>query len=379
MEQTLAAGLPATTTLGGTLLPLAGRARVYACGITPYDVTHLGHAATFVWADTLARVLHAGGAEVILCRNVTDVDDVLLAAASRAGSPYDRFAAIQQFYFDRDMTALGVGRPAMEPRAHVYIGQVIALAAGLIDRGAAYERDGQVYFRGAEVARAVPDRETALRLSTEYGDRPDDPRKDDPFDVAVWQASRDGEPAWASPWGPGRPGWHAECAAMALHSFGPAVDVQAGGGDLRFPHHAYQAGLAEAFTGVHPFARARFNVGVVRVAGAKMAKSAGNLVLVGDLLADYPAAAVRLLILDRRWDEDWDYDRAGLDAAAARLERIAAAAGRPGRATPGHDDTAAAAVRAALASDLDVPAALRIAEDGGGPAARTVGSRLGLW
>jgi cysteinyl-tRNA synthetase len=380
MEQTLAAGLPATTTLGGTLLPLAGRARVYACGITPYDVTHLGHAATFVWADTLARVLHAGGAEVILCRNVTDVDDVLLAAASRAGSPYDRFAAIQQFYFDRDMTALGVGRPAMEPRAHVYIGQVIALAAGLLDRGAAYERDGQVYFRGAEVARAaVPDLEAALRLSTEYGDRPDDPRKDDPFDVAVWQASRDGEPAWASPWGPGRPGWHAECAAMALHSFGPAVDVQAGGGDLRFPHHAYQAALAEAFTGVHPFARARFNVGVVRVAGAKMAKSAGNLVLVGDLLADYPAAAVRLLILDRRWDEDWDYDRAGLDAAAARLERIAAAAGRPGRATPGHDDTAVGAVRAALARDLDVPAALRIAEDDGGPAARTVGSRLGLW
>jgi cysteinyl-tRNA synthetase len=380
MEQTLAAGLPATTTLGGTLLPLAGRARVYACGITPYDVTHLGHAATFVWADTLARVLHAGGAEVILCRNVTDVDDVLLAAASRAGSPYDRFAAIQQFYFDRDMTALGVGRPAMEPRAHVYIGQVIALAAGLLDRGAAYERDGQVYFRGAEVTRAaVPDREAALRLSTEYGDRPDDPGKDDPFDVAVWQASRDGEPAWASPWGPGRPGWHAECAAMALHSFGPAVDVQAGGGDLRFPHHAYQAGLAEAFTGVHPFARARFNVGVVRVGGAKMAKSAGNLVLVGDLLADYPAAAVRLLILDRRWDEDWDYDRAGLDAAAARLERIAAAAGRPGRATPGHDDTAVAAVHAALASDLDVPAALRIAEDDGGPAARTVGSRLGLW
>jgi cysteinyl-tRNA synthetase len=380
MEQTLAAGLPTTTTLGGTQLPLAGRARVYACGITPYDVTHLGHASTFVWADTLGRVLHAGGAEVILCRNVTDVDDVLVAAASRAGSPYDRFAAIQQFYFDRDMTALGVGRPSMEPRAHAYIGQVIALAAGLLDRGAAYQRDGQVYFRGAGVARAaVPDQALALRLSTEYGDRPDDPRKDDPFDVAVWQASRDGEPAWASPWGPGRPGWHAECAAMALHSFGPAVDVQAGGGDLRFPHHAYQAGLAETFTGVHPFARARFSVGVVRVAGAKMAKSAGNLVLVADLLADYPAAAVRLLILDRRWEEDWDYDRAGLDAAAARLERVAAAAGRPGRATPGNDDLAVAAVRAALANDLDVPAALRIAEDEGGPAARTLGSLLGLW
>src|SRR3954466_6587548 len=154
MEQSQTAGRAGmspsgTVTLGGTPLPLVGRARVYACGITPYDVTHVGHAAAFVWVDTLARVLRDGGAEVIICRNVTDVDDVLLAAADRAGSPYDRFAAIQQFYFDRDMTALGVGRPSLEPRAHSYIGQVIALATGLLDRGAAYERDGRVYFRGA--------------------------------------------------------------------------------------------------------------------------------------------------------------------------------------------------------------------------------------
>src|SRR6185437_6197223 len=128
----------------------------------------------------------------------------------------------------------------------------------------------------------------------EYGDDPDDPGKDDPFDVAVWRASHGGEPGWASPWGTGRPGWHAECAAMALHAFGPAVDVQAGGGDLAFPHHACQAALAEAFTGVRPFARVRFNTGVVRVAGAKMAKSTGNLVLVSDLLKEYSAAAVRL-------------------------------------------------------------------------------------
>jgi cysteinyl-tRNA synthetase len=278
------------------------------------------------------------------------------------------------------MTALGVSRPALEPRAHVFIPAVIALTAGLLDRGAAYERAGQVYFRGAAVARqAVPDHVEALRLATEYGDRPDDPHRDDPFDVAIWQASRNGEPAWASPWGPGRPGWHAECAAMALHAFGPAIDVQVGGGDLRFPHHAYQAALAETFTGVSPFARARLNAGVVRVAGAKMAKSAGNLVLVKDLLAEYPAAAVRLLILDRPWSEDWDYDRAGLDAAAARLEAVAAAAGRPGRGTAGHDDKAVTAMRAALAHDLDVPAALEIAEDEGGPAARSLGSLLGLW
>jgi cysteinyl-tRNA synthetase len=379
MERTLAVGLPQVATLGGTALPLVGRARVYACGITPSDVTHLGHAATFVWIDTLARVLHASGTEVIVCRNVTDVDDVLLAAAGRAGSPYNQFAVIQQFYFDQDMAALGVRQPAVQPRAHAFIGQVIELAAGLLARDAAYERDGQVYFRGAAVApQAGLDRPVALRLAAEYGDSPDDPRKDDPFDVAVWQVSRGDQPAWESPWGPGRPGWHAECAAMALHTFGPAVDVHAGGGDLRFPHHAYQAALAEAFTGVTPFARTRLNAGVVGVAGAKMAKSAGNLALVSDLLGDYPAGAVRLLILDRRWDEDWDYDCTGLDRAAALLERLQAAAGRPDRGAAG-TGAALAAVRTALASDLNVPAALRIAEDGGGQAARVLGSLLGLW
>ena len=380
MDQMEAAGLPGPMTLGGTTLPLVGRARVYACGITPYDVTHVGHAAAFVWVDTLARVLRAGGADVIVCRNVTDVDDVLLAAADRAGSPYDRFAAIQQFYFDHDMAALGVGQPALQPRAHAYIGQVISLAAGLLDRGAAYERDGQVFFRGAATAReAVPDRELALRLATEYGDDPADPAKDDPFDVAIWRASTSGEPGWASPWGTGRPGWHAECAAMALHAFGPAVDVQAGGGDLRFPHHAYQAALAEALTGVTPFSRAQLNAGVVRVAGAKMAKSAGNLVLVSELLKEHSAAAVRLLILDRRWDRDWDFSRAGLDEAAAGLERLQSAAGRPERAAGSDGGAGVTAMRAALAHDLDVPTALRIAEEEGGQAARSLGTLLGLW
>ena len=375
-----AAGRAPVVRLGGTSLPVAGRARVYVCGITPYDVAHLGHAAASVWADALSRVLHAGGAEVIVCRNVTDVDDVLLAAASSAGSPYDRFAAIQQFYFDHDMTALGVAYPQLEPRAHAHVRQVIDLAEGLLDKGAAYERDGQVYFRGSAVAhRAALDRAAALRLSAEYGDHPDDPRKDDPFDAAVWHASGAGEPGLGQSVGPRPPG-----PARRVRGDGPAR-VRPGGrrpgrrGDLRFPHHAYQAAMAEAFTGVTPFARARLNAGVVRVAGAKMAKPAGNLVLVGDLLAGYPAAAIRLLILDRRWDEDWDYERAGLDAAAARLDRLHAAAARPRRGVAGLDDAAVAAVRAALASDLDVPAALRIAEEEGGSAARAVGSLLALW
>jgi cysteinyl-tRNA synthetase len=367
-------------TLGGCGLPLAGRARIYACGITPYDVTHLGHAATFVWVDTLARVLRSAGTEVIICRNVTDVDDVLLAAAKRAGAPYDRFAAIQQFYFERDMAALGVAEPDLEPRAHAFVGQVIGLGRGLIERGAAYERRGSVYFRGAgAVGRAGLSREAALGLAAEYGDKPDDAHRDDPFDVAIWLASGRDEPdpdqvAWPSPWGPGRPGWHAECAAMALHAFGPAIDVHAGGADLRFPHHVYQAMLAEEFSGVAPFARAHLNAGVVTVSGAKMAKSTGNLVLVSDLLASYPAAAIRLLILNRPWSSSWDFDITGMDNAAGLLDRLQSSAGRAGRA-----GSAETAVRTALASDLDVPAALAIAEQDGGQAARVVGSLLGLW
>jgi cysteinyl-tRNA synthetase len=375
------AGLPPasqTLTLAGSLLPLPGRARIYACGITPYDVTHLGHAATFVWVDTLARILRSAGTEVVLCRNVTDVDDVLLAAASRAGSPYDRYAAIQQFYFDRDMAALAVQEPALQPRAHTFIGQVIALGTGLLARGDAYLRDGSVYFSGAATAaHSGLDRDTALRLSAEYGDQPDDPAKKDPFDVVIWHGVPETAAdvvAWPSPWGPGRPGWHAECAAMALHAFGPAIDVHAGGGDLRFPHHAYQAALAERFSGVTPFARARLNVGVVTLAGAKMAKSTGNLVLVSDLLADHSAAAVRLLILDHEWAKTWDYQPADLELAAQRLERLQAAAGRPDLT-----DAAVDAVRAALTDDLDVPTALAIAEESGGQATRVLGTLLGLW
>jgi cysteinyl-tRNA synthetase len=381
VKQQQAVRLPAAVRLDGVPLHLVGRARVYACGITPYDVTHLGHASTYVWIDVLTRVLGASGVEVTVCRNVTNVDDVLTAAAQRAGSPYDRFAAIQQFYFDSDMTALGVRRPALEPRAHAHMAQVIALASGLLQRGAAYQRDGQVYFRGAAMpARAGLDRPAALRLAEEYGDRPGDLARDDPFDVPVWQSSAEGEPAWDSPWGPGRPGWHAECAAMALDAFGAAVDVQAGGGDLRFPHHAYQAAMAEALTGVTPFARARLQAGVVGVGGAKMAKSTGNLVLVKDLLASYPAAAIRLLILDRPWHQDWDYDQAALEAAAARLERLSAAAARPHRTGRGAAAASARAeISAALADDLDVPAALAVAEQEGGQAAQDLGAFLGLW
>ena len=369
-----AGGAPAAV-IAGQRVELLDRARVYACGITPYDVTHLGHAAAFAWVDTLGRTLRFLGVEPEVCRNVTDVDDVLDAAARRAGAAYDYFAAIQQFQFERDMAALNVRAPEHEPRAHRYVEQVIRLASGLLDAGAAYPREGSVYFRGGDVAgRAGLERSDAIGLSGEYAGRPDDPAKDDPLDMAIWQASEAGHPAWDSPWGPGRPGWHAECAAMAMSLFGPAVDVHAGGADLRFPHHAYHAAMAEAFTGVRPYARAWLHAGTVTIAGAKMAKSAGNLVLLEELLAGHPAAAVRLMILDRPWAESWDYQPGLLDVAMARLEDLYQAAGR----TAASDPAAVDEMRRLLATELDVPAALDLAiETGGGPA-RTLASVLGL-
>jgi cysteinyl-tRNA synthetase len=355
----------ASLQLGGTPLPLVGRASVYTCGITPYDVTHLGHASTFVWSDLAARVIHATGVEVAGCRNVTDVDDVLTEAAGARGRDTSEFALYQEYLFDKDMASLRVARPSYQPRARHHIVQVQQLATALLAGDLAYTREGYVLFRGSMVAgRAELIRSEALTRLALHGDDAGDVIRDDPFDVPVWRPSKDAEPAWPSPWGAGRPGWHAECAAMALSVLGTGVDILAGGADLHFPHHAYQSAMAEAVTSVRPFARARMYVGAVRRDGAKMAKSTGNLTLVTDLLREHSPAAIRLLLLDRPWRLDWDYDPALLGTAAAKLEQLYGAAGRPGGAT------AAGEVDAALLGELDVPQALAIALDSGGEAAR---------
>lgn len=363
---------PASLSLAGEPLHVVGPARLYVCGITPYDVTHVGHASTFVWADLLATVLGAGSVQPRTCRNITDVDDVLTDAARERGWHYDELALAQEAAFERSMDALRVRTPADEPRARHHVQAVIQLAQALLDEGAAYERDGTVWFRGSNLPAATGlAREEALRLSGQYGDEPGDPAKDDPFDVAVWRPSEDGSPAWLSPWGWGRPGWHAECAAMAMVVHGSAVDVLVGGEDLAFPHHAYQAAMVEAVSGVTPFARATVHVGEVRIAGAKMAKSTGNLVLVDDLLASQSPAALRLLLLGRPYSEAWDFEDAQLDEAHERLERLYAAASRTRDADP-------ELVLDALRADLDVPGVLRLAEEHGGEVARRAISLLKL-
>lgn len=352
--------------LAGDPLPVLGTARVYTCGITPYDVTHLGHAATFVWADALRGVLDMAGVEVVTSRNVTDVDDVLTRAAGAKGRHYDEFALSQEFLFERDMAALSVQRPTHAPRARYYITHVQQLTAALLAAGRAYEREGHVFFRGADVpGRAGLDRAAALELSEAFGDAPGDPLREDPFDVPLWRPSEETDPAWPSPWGWGRPGWHAECAAMAAATLGSAVDVLVGGEDLTFPHHAYQAAMVEAAVSVAPFARRMLHVGAVSQDGTKMAKSTGNLTLVADLLETVPAAAVRLMLLDRRWSEGWEFRPELLAVATDALQELYAAAARPGATDAAQDEVAAA-----LLDDLDVPRALAVATEAGGAAGR---------
>ncbi len=360
--------------LDGSPLPVVGAARVYVCGITPYDVTHLGHAATFVWADLLASVINLTGAHTSSCRNVTDVDDVLTRAAGEHGKPYDQFALTQEYLFDQNMRQLRVKPPDHSPRARHHIAAVQQLGHALLESGAGYLSEGQVYFRGGDLLDDTGiELDDALALSAEHGDDPDDPRKEHPLDVPVWRSSDEHEPAWPSTWGWGRPGWHAECAAMSLAIHGASVDVLVGGQDLTFPHHAYQTAMVESASGVSPFARRQMHVGTVHRDGRKMAKSTGNLVLVDEVLAQHPPAAVRLHLLDRPWDEPWEYDAAELAATTGRLEALHAVAGQ--------GDGGATAVQAVvdrLVADLDVRGAVDIALDQGGEAARWLTSFLRL-
>jgi len=360
--------------LAGRRLPLTASARIYVCGITPYLVTHLGHAATFVWADVLQSVVRLAGVEAVTCRNVTDVDDVLTAAALEHGRPYDEFALTQEFLFDRDMRALGNRAPDHTPHARLHVAHVTQLAAALLSTGHAYERDGFVYFRGDAVAtRSGLTEKEALEQSRSFGDQPDDPHRDSPFDVPVWRPSPENEPAWPSPWGWGRPGWHSECAAMAWAVFGTSVDVMVGGEDLTYPHHAYQCAMVEAASGVAPFARRQLHVGAVLKDGRKMAKSTGNMTLVGELTAAQRPAAVRLMLLNRVWHQHWEYVDREIHDAERALDALYEAAGGT------HPSVEASeAVVSALLDDLDVPRALSVATDAGGAAARLLLETLKL-
>ncbi len=336
-------------------------ARIYVCGITPYDATHLGHAATYNAFDLVQRVWLDTKRQVHYIQNVTDVDDPLLERAVATGMDWTALAERETALFREDMTALRMLPPQHYVGAVESIPKIVPLVERLRDMGAAYELEGDVYFsveadaHFGEVSRY--DAETMRLLSAERGGDPERPGKKNPLDPKLWTAAREGEPHWdGASLGPGRPGWHIECVAIALEHLGMGFDVQGGGSDLAFPHHEMGASHAQALTGEFPFARTYVHAGMVALDGEKMSKSKGNLVFVSQLRRDgVDPAAIRLALLANHYRADWEYTEEVLDEAKARLGRWRAAVSRPdGPAAEGMLEE----VRAALADDLDSPSAL---------------------
>jgi L-cysteine:1D-myo-inositol 2-amino-2-deoxy-alpha-D-glucopyranoside ligase len=330
---------------------------MYSCGITPYDAAHLGHAAVYLTFDILQRRLSDLGHEPRLVRNVTDVDDDILRKARQLGVHYLDLAAEEVARFDADMEALAILPVYSEPRATSAIADILSLIGAALEGGSAYESGGAVYFDVSSFAAfgrlSRLERPQMLELAAENGGKPDDPNKRDPLDFVLWQPSLTDEPYWESRWGPGRPGWHIECSALAMRELGETLDLHGGGRDLVFPHHECEIAQSESVTG-QPFVRHWLHVGLVALGGTKMSKSLGNLVFVSDLLKEWEPAAVRLALLGHHYRGDWEWTDGDLSTAAARLERWRGAVPEVARAA----EDSLAAVRGALDDDLDTPGAL---------------------
>jgi L-cysteine:1D-myo-inositol 2-amino-2-deoxy-alpha-D-glucopyranoside ligase len=344
--------------------PADGRTvRMYVCGVTPYDTTHMGHAMTYLVFDVLNRLCQHLGWRVRYVQNVTDIDDDILRKAREVGEPWDRLGDRYIRQFQEDLNGLNVLWPSVFPRATEEIPFMIEIIQRLLDQGMAYVREGNVYFRVARDADyghlCCYDRETMIRLSAERGADPTDPRKDDPLDFLLWQAAQPGEPTWDSPWGPGRPGWHIECSAMALKYLGPQIDVHGGGHDLIFPHHESEIAQAEGYTGSQPFSRFWVHVAMVEYQGAKMSKSLGNLVLVRDILRRHSGDAIRLYLLSHHYRTPFTYE----DDGPAHFEPLVARLRHAVEASSGQHaflDPTPFTERAlqALLHDLDTPRAI---------------------
>jgi L-cysteine:1D-myo-inositol 2-amino-2-deoxy-alpha-D-glucopyranoside ligase len=348
---------------------------MYTCGITPYDATHLGHAAVFVTYDVLQRRLIDLGHEIRCVRNVTDVDDPLFAKARSLGVHYLDLAAAEEARFKADMVALDVLPVYAEPRASSAISDIRGFIGMVLDAGHAYAAGGSVYFDVTtfpgfgEVSHY--DEATMLALAAERGGNVTDPHKRHPLDFVLWQPSADDEPAWDTLWGPGRPGWHIECSALALRELGTTIDLHGGGSDLIFPHHECERAQSEAATG-HRFVRHWMHVAMVRKDGEKMSKSLGNLVFVDALRRDWDPRAIRLAIIEHHYRTSWEWDDSLMPRNAARVESWSRSAGSGGGA-----DEVLEEVRAALDDDLDTPRAIA-ALDVAAAAGRDVGSGAAL-
>jgi L-cysteine:1D-myo-inositol 2-amino-2-deoxy-alpha-D-glucopyranoside ligase len=332
---------------------------MYTCGITPYDATHLGHAATFIAYDVLQRRLIDIGHTVKCVRNVTDVDDPLFAKARQLGVHYLDLAAGEEARFERDMEALHALPVYSSPRASSAIPDIRGFIGMVLDRGFAYESGGSVYFDVTKFPSfgsvSNYSEEQMLAFAAERGGNVGDPHKRHPLDFVLWHPSLPDEPSWDTLWGPGRPGWHIECSALALRELGTTIDLHGGGSDLIFPHHECERAQSEAATG-EQFVKHWMHVAMVFMDGHKMSKSLGNLVFVDKLRTEYDPRAIRLAIIEHHYRFEWEWEDTLMSRATNRLHAWTAAGKSAQQSSAGVIED----VRAALDEDLDTPAALAI-------------------
>ena len=329
---------------------------IYTCGITPYDATHIGHAFTFISYDILQRHLIDKGHIVKCVRNVTDVDDPLFARARELGVHYLDLAAGEEARFNADMKALNALDVFSTPRASSAIPEIRGFIGMVLDRGFAYQAGKSVYFDvtkfGSFGSVSNYDNQTMLRYAAERGGQIEDPHKRNPLDFVLWQPSAVDEPSWDTMWGPGRPGWHIECSALALRELGTTIDLHGGGTDLIFPHHECERAQSEAATG-ELFVRHWMHVAMVHMDGAKMSKSLGNLEFVDRLRKEHDPKAIRLALIANHYRLEWEWDASAMPHAHERLARWS-------QASQGDGNAGLSDVRSALDDDLNVPAALAV-------------------
>lgn len=342
-----------------TVGPATGTARMYVCGITPYDATHMGHAATYVAFDLLHRAWRDAGLEVTYVQNITDVDDPLLERANATNVDWEQLALREIALFKEDMTALNVIPPAHYIGAVESIPLVVQWIEQLQKAGAVYSVDGDLYFRvAADASFGSISQLPAGHMQQVFAERGGDPQrsgKENPLDCLVWMQQRPGEPGWESPFGKGRPGWHIECVAIALTHLGMTFDVQGGGSDLIFPHHEMGASQAQVATHSHPYANAYVHTGMVGLDGKKMSKSLGNLVFVSKLRdSGVDPMAIRLALLDSHYRSDRDWTDKGLEHAQERLNLWRKILDQP----VGQVGDLVSGIRNAIHDDLDSPKAL---------------------
>jgi len=372
-------------TLGCEKEPLSDEAvGIYVCGVTPYDTTHLGHAFTYTAFDVLIRYLRFIGRKVTYVRNVTDIDDDILLRARSREMHWKELGDREYAKFAADMEHLNNLPPEHEPRATEHIPDIIAIIEGLLAKGCAYASSGNVYFDvknydgfGKLCGLSYV---AQLELANERGNFPADPWKRDPLDFVLWQARKDGEPSWPSPWGEGRPGWHIECSAMSMKYLGESFAIHGGGGDLIFPHHEAEIAQSECLTG-KLFVRHWMHTGMLYCGEHKMSKSLGNMVFLADLLPVCPPDAIRLYLLGHHYREAWNHDKRELAAARTFARKLSQALyGGREDATDEQIKNWGGAFLVSLADDLDTPKAieqLRILALTGKQEARLVGRTLG--